>query len=608
VLGEEHPDTLRSMNILTRLVEQLGSLGMEKYKAGAYEEALATLKRVDEHRRTVLKNESQPRDIAYIAMALHKLGREKEAEAALNRLRGLFEDSKHTHEENYLYEAEKLFAGENSKLYSVWEYIESGKLEEASQLVKELQSLEDPNISGSVDYVTKGLARAYYNRGKSRRYEEGTRYAKAIADYEVAVRFDPNYARAFSDLAYLQAECPAPEFRDAGKAVKNATKACDLTNWKDHRYVGTLAAVYAEVGDFASAIKWQKEAIDLLPKDNRANRQANYEVRLKLYESGKPYRMGNLWSFSTGDMVGWWKFDETEGHIAIDSSGNGLEGKLLGDAHIVSDPIRGNVLNLDGNGDWVDCGKDIRFNITEEITISAWIKVNKFDKGWQAIITKGGRTWRLQRGWNSSLIEFACTGVKVTVRDGSPLDSQLGSTYGSIHGNADVNDGKWHHLAGVYDGSQIYLYVDGILDKSSEAWGSINTNDYPVLIGENAEEPGRCWNGLIDDIRIYSYALNEAQIKALFFETGGVRVTTPRPANGANVGVTTVVKLGWNPSKNATAYQVYFGTDPNKMALLGKVKEDNFIQSPKLEKFQRYYWRVDEERADGSTVKGELWS
>jgi hypothetical protein len=66
----------------------------------------------------------------------------------------------------------------------------------------------------------------------------------------------------------------------------------------------------------------------------------------------------------------------------------------------------------------------------------------------------------------------------------------------------------------------MFLYVDGELDNSAEATGRINTNSWKVLIGENAERKGRFWNGLIDDVRIYSYALSEAEIKALYAGNG----------------------------------------------------------------------------------------
>ncbi|UCC99277.1 MAG: hypothetical protein JSW66_05205 [Phycisphaerales bacterium] len=90
--------------------------------------------------------------------------------------------------------------------------------------------------------------------------------------------------------AWLQATCPIAEFRDGPKALENATRACELADWKDYRYFGTLAASYAEVGDFNSAVKWQKEAVDSVTEDTSAESRSNYESRLNLYQSGKPYR------------------------------------------------------------------------------------------------------------------------------------------------------------------------------------------------------------------------------------------------------------------------------------------------------------------------------
>jgi beta-galactosidase len=59
------------------------------------------------------------------------------------------------------------------------------------------------------------------------------------------------------------------------------------------------------------------------------------------------------------------------------------------------------------------------------------------------------------------------------------------------------------------------IYVDGRLDASKPRHGAIGTNNYPVCIGENAENNNRYFNGLIDDVRIYNYALSADEIKAL---------------------------------------------------------------------------------------------
>jgi len=205
------------------------------------------------------------------------------------------------------------------------------------------------------------------------------------------------------------------------------------------------------------------------------------------------------------DLVGWWKLDEAEGTTASDSSGYGHAGTLMGSP--VWQPSGGKVdgaLEFNGNGDYVNLGRKSNFDITELITVTAWIKVSRFENDWSAIVTKGDSAWRLQRDSGTNCLEFACSGLNVP-------DTQ----WNNILGKVNVNDGQWHHAAGVYDGSKLYLYVDGRLDVSSNAPGSINVNDYPVYIGENAEETERFWHGLIDDVRIYNYALGEGEILAL---------------------------------------------------------------------------------------------
>ena len=67
---------------------------------------------------------------------------------------------------------------------------------------------------------------------------------------------------------------------------RHATKACQLSEWKDIDALDTLAAAYAESGDFADAVKWQTKARDLAP----ANDKADLQSRLGLYQAHKPYR------------------------------------------------------------------------------------------------------------------------------------------------------------------------------------------------------------------------------------------------------------------------------------------------------------------------------
>ena len=233
------------------------------------------------------------------------------------------------------------------------------------------------------------------------------------------------------------------------------------------------------------------------------NRSTAYYWRVDTVSAEGRVTPGEVWSFSTGRLVALWKFDDRSGNIAADSSGNAHNGTLLGDTSWV-DGIAGAALAFDGDGDYVDIGKDQSFDITNQITISAWIKVGAFDREWQTIVAKGDRAWRLQRNASDRTLEFACSGLVVP-----------GTDWGQIFGSTDVNDGHWHHVAGVYDQEKLYLYIDGNLDASAEAPGTMRVNDEPVYIGENSQMPNRFWNGLIDDVRIYSYALNAEEISEI---------------------------------------------------------------------------------------------
>ena len=205
-------------------------------------------------------------------------------------------------------------------------------------------------------------------------------------------------------------------------------------------------------------------------------------------------------------LIGHWKLDESSGIKAFDSGGDN-DGSTVGDP--VWYPEEGRIdgsLEFDGVDDYVNCGADSEFNIRSAITVSAWIKVGDVSGGWRGIVTKGDSSWRLQFAGDddpSGVLEFACSGVEVPY---------AADDWGNIIGNKPVNDGKWHHAVGVYDGLTMELYVDGELDSFSEASGLINTNTFDVLIGENAERTGRFWEGMIDDVRVYDYALNGDEI------------------------------------------------------------------------------------------------
>jgi hypothetical protein len=240
-----------------------------------------------------------------------------------------------------------------------------------------------------------------------------------------------------------------------------------------------------------------------------------YCWRVDAIQSDGSAREGALWSFSTGDMVGWWQFDDMESRVATDSSGRGHHGTMAGNPQWQPGHV-GGALAFDGIHDYVTIKDVPEFDIRAQITVSCWIKVAEFDKPWQAIIAKGNFAWRVIRDRNTRSIDFACTGVQVP-----------DTVWGNVLGRTPVDDGRWHHLAGVYDGTYVRLYVDGALDASVEGSGTLNATEDDVLIGANAGDDWRHWRGLVDDVRVYSYALSEEEVKGLCAGTGPTAIARP---------------------------------------------------------------------------------
>jgi len=128
-------------------------------------------------------------------------------------------------------------------------------------------------------------AQAFYNRGTASLKNGNT--DNAINDFNKAIELDPSYALAYYRIAWLRATCPNSKYRDGNDAVFKASKACELTQWKHWHFLETLAAGYAEQGDFEKAIKWQAAAIELAATESE---KKDSNARFEIYKAGKPYR------------------------------------------------------------------------------------------------------------------------------------------------------------------------------------------------------------------------------------------------------------------------------------------------------------------------------
>jgi tetratricopeptide (TPR) repeat protein len=111
---------------------------------------------------------------------------------------------------------------------------------------------------------------------------------RALSDYAEAIRINPKYASAINNRAWLWATSKVDRCRNGKQAVEEATRACELTGWKNAGYIDTLSVAYAEVGDYEQAIRWQKKALE----DSAYQKEEgeNARVKLALFAKKQPFR------------------------------------------------------------------------------------------------------------------------------------------------------------------------------------------------------------------------------------------------------------------------------------------------------------------------------
>ncbi|MBN2590715.1 MAG: aryl-sulfate sulfotransferase [Sedimentisphaerales bacterium] len=216
------------------------------------------------------------------------------------------------------------------------------------------------------------------------------------------------------------------------------------------------------------------------------------------------------------DLVAYYDFEsvaEIKGAPIVDRSGNSHFGFCRQDQSTTKTPTivdgpsgLGDALYFDGNF-YVQISNHEDFDITESITISLWFKVSQFDTEWQTMFCRGDWSWRMAR---NGLTDAACFHL-----------SGFGDIYGSS-GAININDGQWHHIVGVWDGSgnATKMWIDGIQDIADDAvlTGSINAGGSdPVTIGAQIDEGilSRQWKGSIDEVRLYNRALSDSDVMEL---------------------------------------------------------------------------------------------
>jgi len=114
-------------------------------------------------------------------------------------------------------------------------------------------------------------------------------YGEALVHLEAALAMNAGDVTIANNLAWLLATCPEAAYRDGPRALRLAQWACKATSHKSPPLLDSLAAAYAEVGQFDEAVKVARQAIETVRTNPKASTET-LESRLALYLAGKPCR------------------------------------------------------------------------------------------------------------------------------------------------------------------------------------------------------------------------------------------------------------------------------------------------------------------------------
>jgi len=213
---------------------------------------------------------------------------------------------------------------------------------------------------------------------------------------------------------------------------------------------------------------------------------------------------------NSASAISYWKFESIIGSVTPDEKKLN-NGTLIGNAEIISDAERGNVLSLDGDKDYVNIPLTASLNTIgdKNWTLSAWIKpadvagINKW--------FIGNHQGTGDPAYDGGITLYAWgTTVQFQVRTGTATISASKSGVLSLD--------TWVHLVGVYNGTSVALYVDGSLKnvKSMIPINGLQPTSQNWRIGASGGSSTQTWNGLIDEVMIFDKALSSEEIQAIY--------------------------------------------------------------------------------------------
>jgi hypothetical protein len=215
--------------------------------------------------------------------------------------------------------------------------------------------------------------------------------------------------------------------------------------------------------------------------------------------AGKQFE-ANMYHALGDTLIGEWRFDETSGTEALDDSGSGNVGTLIGSPTRVPG-LRGQALQFSGSGQYIQANAATVPRGGTPYTVSVWFIADDQITGYRELVSQ----WTSANAGNSFYL-------------GTTQSTHI--RFSDSWSNVDIGGwtaGEWHHVAVVSTDNNAYIYFDGAL-KATKGSALSYSGTGPVIIGRQGMLTSEYWKGKIDEVRVYERSLVSTEIEKLYAE------------------------------------------------------------------------------------------
>jgi|GEM_PF-260389 len=324
---------------------------------------------------------------------------------------------------------------------------------------------------------------------------------------------------------------------------------------------------------------------------------------------------GDVWTFKTLKnyplgIIGDWRFDETFGTVAADSSiyRNDAEINDVPDYEWETGKIN-NSINLQtmtpASGILVPHEDHLLLD-KSSFSFSLWVKAPAQSATSKYLFHKGSFAKDLSAGTTGKWLglELKDGNIYFSVDDDVTKSSATTS-------NSTFFNNNWNHVVVVRDvaAKKLRIYRNGtlIIESADNTTGGIGS-DEPLVIA-NTNSFNAPFAGRLDELKAFNYALSEDEILRLYHTSPlPLQAYSPNPVNNSVTDTANQVSVSWKGGINTTVYKLYFGESNNNLAYKADVLLNNPVyQFAGLSPNTSYYWKVNAVGPEGVT-EGAVWS